>query len=66
MASPLLTLEQMDMGVVFYHQGDEQAFFDWPARIPCVAGVAGEGRRGAGPPAPHVAPMSAMSNGVVW
>jgi hypothetical protein len=46
MTSHLLILEQMDAGVVFHHQADEKAFFEWLARIPCVASFAGEGPRG--------------------
>lgn len=46
MAQALLTLFQMDTGVIFYHQNDERAFFEWLARIPCVASFAGEGVHG--------------------
>jgi hypothetical protein len=37
MASALLTLTDINEGVVFYHPYDERAFFEWLARIPCVA-----------------------------
>jgi len=36
----------MDTGVIFYSQNDERAFFEWLARIPCVASYAGDGVRG--------------------
>ena len=41
-----LTLTHMDTGVVFYHQNDEPAFFEWLSRIPCVESYAGDGSRG--------------------
>lgn len=31
----LLKIYHMDSGVVFYHQNDERAFFEWIERIPC-------------------------------
>jgi hypothetical protein len=46
MTESILTLDQMDSGVVFYHQSDERAYFEWLARIPCVASVKGEGASG--------------------
>lgn len=46
MTTPALTLTHMDTGVVFFHLNDEQAFFDWLNRIPCVASVSGEGNLG--------------------
>ena len=46
MAAAILTLEQMDTGVRFFHHADERAFFEWLERIPCVASVKGEGHRG--------------------
>jgi hypothetical protein len=42
----ILTLTQMDTGVLFYHLNDERAFFEWLGRIPCVERYAAEGRRG--------------------
>jgi hypothetical protein len=41
-----LTLTHMDTDVVFFHAGDERAFFEWLERIPCVASVAGDGTLG--------------------
>ena len=46
MAETLLSLEQMNAGVEFYHHADERAYFEWLERIPCVASVRGEGPRG--------------------
>lgn len=46
MSDAILTLEQMDAGVVFYHSADERAYFEWLERIPCVASVKGDGSRG--------------------
>ncbi|ETI63622.1 hypothetical protein C100_11780 [Sphingobium sp. C100] len=46
MTDAILTLEQMDTGVIFYHHADERAYFEWLERIPCVASVKGEGSRG--------------------
>ena len=46
MADTILTLEQMDTGVLFYHHADERAYFEWLERIPCVASVRGDGARG--------------------
>lgn len=46
MTESILTLDQMDSGVVFYHQSDERAYFEWLERIPCVASVKGEGASG--------------------
>ena len=46
MAQAILLLEQMDTGVTFYHPADERAFFEWLQRIPCVASLSGDGRRG--------------------
>lgn len=37
MIDAILTLEQMETGVMFYHRADERAFFEWLQRIPCVA-----------------------------
>jgi hypothetical protein len=42
----LLSLDQMDSGVHFYHPDDERAYFEWLERIPCVATVFGETGRG--------------------
>ncbi len=36
----------MDTGVLFYHQSDERAFFEWLERIPCVSSIRGEGTDG--------------------
>jgi hypothetical protein len=36
----------MDTGVVFYHESDERAFFEWLERISCVERYAGEGSLG--------------------
>ena len=41
-----IELIQMDTDVVFYHESDERAFFEWLSRIPCVGSYIGEGRRG--------------------
>ena len=41
-----LTLTHMDTDVVFFHEGDERAVFEWLERIPCVASVAGDGALG--------------------
>ncbi|MEC3910058.1 hypothetical protein U5A82_06085 [Sphingobium sp. CR2-8] len=46
MADAILTLDQMDNDVMFYHHADERAYFEWLERIPCVASVKGEGSRG--------------------
>jgi len=46
MTEPILTLDQMDTGVKFYHEADERAYFEWLQRIPCVESVRGEGQRG--------------------
>ena len=46
MASALLTLTNINKGVYFYHRYDERAFFEWLARIPCVASYEGDGARG--------------------
>jgi hypothetical protein len=46
MADAILTLDQMDTGVIFWHRADERAFFEWLERIPCVESVKGEGQRG--------------------
>ena len=46
MSEALLTLDHMDTGIIFYHQTDERAYFEWLERIPCVARVRGEGSRG--------------------
>ena len=46
MTEDLLTLEHMNSGVVFYHEADERAYFEWLERIPSVSSVNGEGERG--------------------
>jgi hypothetical protein len=46
MANDSLALTNMDTGVVFFHQNDERAFFEWLARISCVENYAGDGGRG--------------------
>jgi len=46
MSEALLTLDQMDTGIIFYHQADERAYFEWLERISCVASIQGEGNRG--------------------
>jgi len=46
MTEAILMLDQMDTGVIFYHQADERAFFEWLEHIPCVASVKGEGAKG--------------------
>lgn len=46
MTEAILTLDQMDTGVKFYHLADERAYFEWLPRIPCVESVRGEGQRG--------------------
>ena len=46
MAVPLLTLTHMDTNVLFFHQNDERAFFEWLSRVPCVRSYAGDGVRG--------------------
>jgi hypothetical protein len=42
----LLTLTNVETGVVYFHPNDERAFFEWLARIPCIKSFAGEGRDG--------------------
>ena len=46
MTDAILTLDQMDTGVKFYHPADERVFFEWLRSIPCVASCKGEGARG--------------------
>lgn len=46
MSDDLLTLEQMDTDIVFYHNADERAYFEWLERISCVSSITGEGSRG--------------------
>jgi hypothetical protein len=45
MTDAILTLDQMDTGVKFYHPADERVF-EWLRSIPCVASYKGEGARG--------------------
>lgn len=42
----LLILTNVDTGVTFYHPADEQMFFEWLARIPCVKSYEGDGNDG--------------------
>src|ERR1700678_1889331 len=46
MSAPSLMLTHMDAGVVFFHQNDERAFFEWPSRILCFESYQGDGDRG--------------------
>jgi hypothetical protein len=41
-----LRLTHMDRGVTFGHPNDERAFFEWLARIPCIATYRGDGPDG--------------------
>ena len=42
MVAPFLTLENAVTDIVFYHEADERAFFEWLARIHCVSDFASE------------------------
>jgi hypothetical protein len=44
--SSLLVLTNFETGVRYYHQVDEDMFFAWLSRIPCVKSYTGEGRDG--------------------
>ena len=46
MSDKILTLEQMDTEVIFYHLADERAYFEWLERISCVESMKGEGAKG--------------------
>jgi hypothetical protein len=46
MSKDILMLTSMDSGIIFYHQSDERAFFEWLSRIHCVKSFASEGRLG--------------------
>ena len=47
MASCLLTLTNMDTGVLFFHESDELAFLEWLQKISCVESLDGQGKWGS-------------------